>query len=1652
MQIHNKKGFTIPELLIAITILSILSTIAFISYTGYSARVRDTARISDIKNITKILDLFKLDTAKFPNPTDGVDITHSWALVWTQWVFWKESANETRKIFGDLRDPLYDNSYSYSTTSNRKEYQISAIFENEEKAVNLRAANIDLFPKVYAAGEFSPLELNPTIWLDGNDVDGDGDTNDNPSNGDTITSWVNKSTVGNANNPTITQWSLRYTTNGLDGLYPGVFIKNNAGLRLNNSDITQGDIFYVVHKNDPFWSETDTRGYGLYSANNKNFLIGYWDRYRDAIRMWNAPRLHKSSPATRSGVWSYAFIYGFHTDSSNYSFRDVGVRLAQGATNSVSWHTWAFNKAGSNPNKWSDLVVSEILIFNHSLSTSERQKVEWYLAHKWWQDSWLSGSHPYKNNPPESSGPPPTPDTIPDAFTLDDITGANVSQEYPSNAISVVWINTTTAITISGTGASYSVNNGSYTTNAGQVNANDTVRVLLTSAPTSDTTMIATLTIGWISEDFSVKTFTADTLPDAFSFWNISDANLNTDYFSNAITVSWVNTQVWVSITGTGAKYRISDGISVDATWGGAPSSSGHWWDNIANRAFDNSKSGVGWGSNGSLPWILQYDFWVSDKQQITKYSLYRSNWSWRHNRYSPRNWTFEASNDGTNWTVLDTRSNQLISRGSTKREYNFTNNNYYRYYRINISAGYSSNYVNITEMEMVNLGSGVYTSSPWIVNNGDVVNIMMPSSATAWATKTAKLTVWSASEDFRVTTYAPDTIPDTFSFTDKTDVALDSLIVSDAVDILGINTPTSISISAWAEYQINNGSFLTTPSNIEDNDRVKIRLRSSPNNSETRTATLTIGWVEGVFNVVTPAPSPDFDPDPIVFEAITNANLSTEYESNTVTITGINRTVNVSISWWEYAINDSQTFTSGVSTLDIGDTIRVKWNSHAQPGNTVNVDLTVWGTTGTFPITTIAADPNPDTFTIGSITNANAAEQYISDPVTITGINVPIAISVSWGQYSINGWDFTSSSGQITNNSELRLKRLSSGSWRTSVQMTVNVWSISRDFIIQTWDGDSTPDTFSFVDESDANLSSQYVSTSITVTGTNAPAEISIVDGQYRIGATGDFTADPGVVNTGDEVTVKLVSSNQPNTTSSATLTIGGVSDSYDVTTKDVSTSTDEGPAVPESPVFVGGRYNGLIAYGQSGSTHYIFATPSIIAYDLSNTNFLDIISGKKLVYRWYNNIPASYAGKNLTMSGGFDFNITDPILYEWSKEDLGSYSGLKQIDDGIRSSYSNFEWYQYVAEYLDDYSLNYLEEIVWENVGINPIKPYYCSDILRSKLVHNIAPEAEITASEAGFWSNMEGIANGEKGTEWILDYEYHSADPNATIEFEWEKAKKVGYVRIYNRTSCCTNRLTGANIKLYNEFWWLMYSHSLWDTTNDFVIDLDLEWIGQLHNVKKMTIESVWGNYLNLREVEIFLWGQVESGIYKVDKDGLGWLSPYKVYCDMETDGGGWTRIGQNYVSNGQFLWGSNIEQHTFQDAGLGDNVILDQLTQLPPSQVPDAQVLRHNGWVDDSYEMFFEEVPGDYFTQEIRLSLWVKGTTDSVFNNTVRYADGRERVTTPDYEVVDTDVNGWEKRVARISLEDGLVEDFRWNMWEGIAWGFYATDFNMEVYYK
>ena len=54
---NTRKAFTLVELIVVITILAILGTIAFISLQGYSADARNSKRSSDLGELVKTVSI-----------------------------------------------------------------------------------------------------------------------------------------------------------------------------------------------------------------------------------------------------------------------------------------------------------------------------------------------------------------------------------------------------------------------------------------------------------------------------------------------------------------------------------------------------------------------------------------------------------------------------------------------------------------------------------------------------------------------------------------------------------------------------------------------------------------------------------------------------------------------------------------------------------------------------------------------------------------------------------------------------------------------------------------------------------------------------------------------------------------------------------------------------------------------------------------------------------------------------------------------------------------------------------------------------------------------------------------------------------------------------------------------------------------------------------------------------------------------------------------------------------------------------------------------------------------------------------------------------------------------------------------------------------
>ncbi|QFR39104.1 type II secretion system protein [Candidatus Gracilibacteria bacterium 28_42_T64] len=157
----SKKAFTLVELIVVITIIAILGTIAFISLQGYSSLARDSVRISDINNIRTSLELFSVKTGKYPIPSNGMAITYSGGLVWTQGTVGNSVTTNISQLSNTPIDPILNTEYVYSVTSSQKEYEIGSVLEQGNITQNapLNSANAVGDLLAYITGTYNAISI-----------------------------------------------------------------------------------------------------------------------------------------------------------------------------------------------------------------------------------------------------------------------------------------------------------------------------------------------------------------------------------------------------------------------------------------------------------------------------------------------------------------------------------------------------------------------------------------------------------------------------------------------------------------------------------------------------------------------------------------------------------------------------------------------------------------------------------------------------------------------------------------------------------------------------------------------------------------------------------------------------------------------------------------------------------------------------------------------------------------------------------------------------------------------------------------------------------------------------------------------------------------------------------------------------------------------------------------------------------------------------------------------------------------------------------------------------------------------------------------------------------------------------------------------------
>ena len=133
--IKNKKGFTLIEMLIVITIIAVLASLILVGMGGARAKTRDSRRIADLHNVMNALELYYSLNYAYPS-------TMSWGDLSNELI----SSGAASRI---PQDPLNSSdpvlrTYRYGASDDLQDYVLGVMLETED-AVLQDSYNVDIY-------------------------------------------------------------------------------------------------------------------------------------------------------------------------------------------------------------------------------------------------------------------------------------------------------------------------------------------------------------------------------------------------------------------------------------------------------------------------------------------------------------------------------------------------------------------------------------------------------------------------------------------------------------------------------------------------------------------------------------------------------------------------------------------------------------------------------------------------------------------------------------------------------------------------------------------------------------------------------------------------------------------------------------------------------------------------------------------------------------------------------------------------------------------------------------------------------------------------------------------------------------------------------------------------------------------------------------------------------------------------------------------------------------------------------------------------------------------------------------------------------------------------------------------------------------------
>ena len=341
-------------------------------------------------------------------------------------------------------------------------------------------------------------------------------------------------------------------------------------------------------------------------------------------------------------------------------------------------------------------------------------------------------------------------------------------------------------------------------------------------------------------------------------------------------------------------------------------------------------------------------------------------------------------------------------------------------------------------------INGGAFTSVPGVVSPGAQVQVQLIAASGYSTSDSAALIIGGVSSTFTVTTGAQPVLQG--GFTPVSGAVAGSVQTSNAITVTGTTIPAPISVSSGDEYSINGGPFTSAPSTVQPGDQVTVQMIAAPTYNTTASAVVTIGGVTSTYTVTTATqqiPQAGFTP-------VTGASISSTQISNPITVTSITSPGSISISSGaEYSI-DGGPFTSAAGTVQPGDQVTVEATASTTYNTTATAVLTIGGNPANFAVTTGAEPVLQGSF--AAVTAATNSSAQISNPITVTGITSPAAISVTSGaEYSINGGAFTSAPGTVQAGDQVSVRVTAPSAYSTTATAVLTIDGVNSTYSVTT-------------------------------------------------------------------------------------------------------------------------------------------------------------------------------------------------------------------------------------------------------------------------------------------------------------------------------------------------------------------------------------------------------------------------------------------------------------------------------------------------------------------------------------------------------------------------------------------------------------------------